>query len=104
MFASPSHLDLNVIVGPEKPSDIKTILSDRLPILIDYSDLYRLGYITDSTLGRMRAALGHRDRVREIYISFEGSDVFQKLHRGDDQLSLSRTGEPCPFLSTWPRT
>ena len=72
MFASSSHLDLNIIVGPEKPSDIKTILSDSLPILIDYC---KLGDISDSTLWRMRAALGHRDRVRGIYISFEGSDV-----------------------------
>jgi hypothetical protein len=73
MFASSSRLDLNIIVGPEKPGHIKTILSGHLPILIDYLRLYRPGDMTDSALWRMRAALRHRDRVREI--SFRGWNV-----------------------------
>jgi F-box-like len=76
MFASTSRLDLNIVVGPEKPSHIKTILSGHLPILIDYSDPY--GIITASALWRMRAALRHRNRVREI--SFGGYGVtFKKF-------------------------
>ncbi|KAF8504881.1 hypothetical protein F5888DRAFT_800475 [Russula emetica] len=75
MFASSSRLDLNIIVGPEKPGHIKTILSGHLPILIDYLRLHGpLQEITGSALWRMRAALRHRDRVREI--SFRGWHVF----------------------------
>ncbi|KAF8504882.1 hypothetical protein F5888DRAFT_800517 [Russula emetica] len=82
VFASSSRLDLNIIVGPKKPGCIKTILSGHLPILIDYLRLYhwwrfyRLyepGDISGSALWRMRAALRHRDRVREI--SFGGWGV-----------------------------
>jgi hypothetical protein len=73
MFASSSRLNLNIIVGPEKPGHIKTILSGHLPILIDYLRLYRPEDMTDSALWRMRAALRHRDRVREI--SFRGWNV-----------------------------
>ena len=72
MFASSSRLDLIIIVGPEKPGHIKTILSGPLPILIDYSHLYGPPVeITGSALWRLRAALRHRDRVRKI--SFGGS-------------------------------
>jgi F-box-like len=79
MFASTSRLDLNIVVGPEKPSHIKTILSGHLPILIDYSDPYGpSGIITASALWRMHAALRHRNRVREI--SFGGYGVtFKKF-------------------------
>jgi hypothetical protein len=67
MFGSSSRLDLGITVGPQKPGNIKTILSSSLPIFIDY----RLtdGDITGSALWRLRAALKHHDRVREI--SFE---------------------------------
>ena len=78
IFASSSHLDLGISVGPEKPADIKTILSGplrSLPILMDYrSTLGSIGSwtsLTDSTLCRLRAALGQCDRVREIF--FEGA-------------------------------
>jgi hypothetical protein len=79
MFASSSRLDLIITVGPQKPGHIKTILSSPLPIFIDYKCLY--GDITGSALWRMRAALRHRDRVREI--SFEGSNAagFEKFFR-----------------------
>ena len=57
---------------------LKTILSGHLPILIDYSHSYRPRDITGSAIWRMRAALKHRDRVREI--SFGGSDfIFGKF-------------------------
>ncbi|KAF8475211.1 hypothetical protein DFH94DRAFT_116376 [Russula ochroleuca] len=69
MFASSSRLDLSITVGPEKPRHIKTILSGPLPILIDYTRMY--GDIAGSALWRLRAALKHHDRVREI--AFEGS-------------------------------
>src|SRR6267154_6383359 len=60
MFASSSRLDLIIIVGPEKPGHIKTILSGPLPILIDYSHLYGPPVeITGSALWRLRAALRH---------------------------------------------
>jgi len=78
MFASSSRLDLSITVGPQKPGHIKAILSSPLPIFIEYKCLY--GDITGSALWRMRAALRHRDRVREI--SFEGSNAgFTKFFR-----------------------
>jgi hypothetical protein len=72
VFASSSRLDLNIIVGPRKPSHIKTILSGHLPILIYYLALrWDEPHDTiDSALCRMRAALRHRDRVRERSIDF----------------------------------
>ncbi|KAI0275788.1 hypothetical protein BGY98DRAFT_1188227 [Russula aff. rugulosa BPL654] len=68
IFASSSRLDLKITVGPKKPGHIETILrlSSPLPIFIEYK--YLFGDITGSALWRMRAALRHRDRVREIYI------------------------------------
>jgi hypothetical protein len=61
-------------VGPEKPAHIKTTLSGyfKLPILIDYylRSNKPPRAITGSALRRVRAALRHRDRVREI--SFGG--------------------------------
>jgi hypothetical protein len=59
MFASSSRLDLksNIIVGPKKPSHIKTILSGHFPILSDYWSLYRPWDITGSVIWRMRAHL-----------------------------------------------
>jgi hypothetical protein len=71
MFASSSRLDLTITVGPQKPGHIKTILSSPLPISIDYRCWFV--EITGSALWRMRAALRHRDRVREIF--FEGRGV-----------------------------
>jgi hypothetical protein len=81
IFASSSRLDLNIIVGPKKPGHIKTILSSHLPILIDYRHFYGYGQrdITGSAIWRMRAALGHRDRVREISISFGSRVIFKKF-------------------------
>ena len=72
MFSSYSRLDLNIVVGPEKPGRIRTTLSGHLPILIDYSSRPggSLRGVTASALWRMHFALGHRDRVREI--SFGG--------------------------------
>jgi F-box-like len=88
MFASSSRLDLNIIVGPDKPGQIKTILSGHLPILIDHSEPYGPSEMPGigSALWRMRAALAseHRDRVREISISFKfrGCDgIFNKYIR-----------------------
>ena len=81
MFASYSRLDLNIVVGPEKPSHIKTTLSSNLPILIDYST--RLDgpprEITASALWRMRAALRRRDRVREISFGWWVVDFIRKF-------------------------
>jgi hypothetical protein len=69
VFASPSHLDLSITVGPIKPVHIDTIWSSFLPILIDFKCMYQ--EMTNSALWRMCAALEQRDRVRGI--SFEGS-------------------------------
>jgi hypothetical protein len=66
MFVSSCHLDLNIIVGPKKLGNIKTILSGHLPILIDYSCLHRPRDITGSALWHMRATLRHCNRMREI--------------------------------------
>jgi hypothetical protein len=68
VFASSSRLDLKIIVGPEKPDHINTILSGHLPIFVDYWHLYLPWKITASAIWRMRAALRHRSRVREIAI------------------------------------
>ena len=72
MFASSSRLDLSITIAPQtqKPGHIKTILSSSLPISIDFR--YWSEDVTDNDIWRMRAALGHRDRVREIYIHFGG--------------------------------
>ena len=78
MLASSFRLDLNVFVRPVKPGYIKTILSGHLPIIIDYSDYY--GSRDASSLWRIRAALGHRDRVREINFG-ACRDNFQKFIR-----------------------
>jgi hypothetical protein len=119
VFASSSRLDLNVIVGPEKPNHIKTILSGHLPILIDYLHFHQQGQgdITDSALWRMRAVLRHRDRVRGISISFRGGRdddhwhvIFEKFMKATsyyfpalDNLVLSfpsdpQVGIPATFL------
>ena len=68
MFASSSRLDLSITVGPHKPAHIKAILASPLPISIEYECFH--GDTTGSALWRMRAALRHHDRVREI--SFGG--------------------------------
>jgi hypothetical protein len=70
MFASSFRLDLSITVGPQKPAHIKTILSSPLPISIKYESLN--GDTTGSALWRMRAALRHRDRVREISLGGPG--------------------------------
>jgi hypothetical protein len=69
---------LGITVGPTKPGHIKTILSSTLPIFIDYK------YVNKdfgSALWRMRAALKHRDRVREI--SLEGIVEFEDKFFGE---------------------
>jgi hypothetical protein len=82
VFASASRLDLGVTVGPEKPDHIKTILSGPLPILIEYKCPLR--EITGSALWRMRAALRHHDRVRQI--AFEGGWAnFDKLFKATNR-------------------
>jgi hypothetical protein len=96
MFASSSRLDLIITVGPQKPGHIKTILSSPLPIFIEYQSFHE--DITGSALWRMRAALRHRDRVREI--SFRGSDVsFGKFIRATNYhfpaLESLHLGFPC---------
>jgi hypothetical protein len=78
VFASSSRLDSCITVGSEKPGHIKTILSGHLPILIDYGCMH--GDITGSALWRMRAALRHQDRVREIV--FGGTNAwFEEFSR-----------------------
>ena len=62
MFASSSRLGLNIVVGPEKPGHIKTILSGHLSILIDYGLChYPHFYGPEDTIGsavwRMLAAV-----------------------------------------------
>ena len=66
VFASSFHLDINIIIKPEYPSDIKTILSGHLPIAIDYWG--RPNSDSASALWRKHTALSHRDRVREIAV------------------------------------
>ena len=89
VFASATRLDLGVIVGPEKPDDIETILSGPLPIFIDYRCLYI--EITGSALWRMGAALSHHDRVRKI--AFEGARAnFDKFFKA--------TNRPFPVLES----
>jgi hypothetical protein len=78
VFASTSRLNLGITVGPTKPGHIKTILSSTLPIFIDYK------YVNKdfgSALWRMRAALKHRDRGREI--SLEGIVEFEDKFFGE---------------------
>jgi len=78
MLASSFRLDLKITVGPQKPGNIKTILSSSYPIFIEYKCLHE--GITGNALRRMRVALRHRDRVRGI--SFEGSNAgFKKFFR-----------------------
>jgi hypothetical protein len=97
VFASYSHLDINLVVGPEKPGQLKATLSGHfLPILIDYSSRTNgpptRREITGSALWRMRAALRHRDRVREI--SFGGWDV------DFIETFISATNYPFPALES----
>jgi F-box-like len=80
MFASSSRLDLNIVLGPVNPNHIKTILSGHLPIIIDYLFWSGSGEATGSALWRLRAALGHRDRVREISFAARGV-AFRKFIR-----------------------
>jgi hypothetical protein len=110
MFASSFRLDLSITVGPRKPGHIKTILSGHLPILIDYYHywrLYGLEDITGSALWRMRAALRHRDRVREI--SFRGCGlIFRKFIRATNYhfpaLESLDLGSPCDHELDIPAT
>jgi hypothetical protein len=97
VFASYSHLDINLVVGPEKPGQLKATLSGHfLPILIDYSSRTNgpptRREITGSALWHMRAALRHRDRVREI--SFGGWDV------DFIETFISATNYPFPALES----
>lgn len=65
VFASASRLDLTITLGPQGPDDIEKTLPGPLQILVNYrcKDVP----VTDSALRRLRSALEHRDRVREIY-------------------------------------
>ena len=84
MFASASHLDLSIIVGPKNPRPIERILLGPFPILLEYERMY--GDVTLCALWRMHSALEHHDRVREI--SFEGSSAWlQEFFNATD----------CPF-------
>jgi hypothetical protein len=78
VFASSSRLDLGITVGHTKPRHIKTILSGPLPIFIYYRFVYR--QLIGSALWRMRAALKHHDRVREINFRGRG-EHFDKLFK-----------------------
>jgi hypothetical protein len=108
MSASSSRLDLGITVGPKKPGHIETILSGPWPIVIDYKRTQE--YITGSALWRLRAALRHHDRVREI--SFEGSSAsFGKFFKATNRpfpvlenLSLHfRTGDEVKLPDTFLR-
>jgi len=91
VFASASRLDLGVTVGPQKPDHIKTILSSPLPIFIEYKCSYRK--MTHSAHWRVRAALGHHDRVRAI--AFEGT-------RANFYKFFNATNCPFPVLESLP--
>ena len=74
MFASSSRLQLGISVKPYNLGDIdlKMVLSDPLPIIINFMNTYR--DISGSNLQRMRTALErHRGRVRGI--AFRGESV-----------------------------
>jgi F-box-like len=64
MFTSASRLDLGITIEPDTPRHIKAILSGPLPIFIYYRFVFRK--LMGSALWRMRTALKHHDRVREI--------------------------------------
>jgi hypothetical protein len=71
-------------MGPQKPGNIKTILSSHLPIIIDYTLLYGRRDVTGSVIWRMHAALRHRDRVREISLLGRYGDIFRKFIKATD--------------------
>jgi hypothetical protein len=71
MLASTSRLDLSLVIIAKNPGHIKTIFTPRLPPLPIRID-YEYGTSTYNDLGRMVAALKHRDRVRGIV--FKGPD------------------------------
>jgi hypothetical protein len=91
---------LYVVVRPVKPGDIKTILSCRLQIVIDYTLLYGPRDVSASALSRMRAALGDRDRVCGISFLGPHGDIFRKFIKATKNYQLSRTGVA---LMCWPR-
>ena len=66
VFALASRFDLTITLGPQRPDDIETTLPGSMQILVNYrcKDVP----VTDSALRRLRSALEHRDRVREIYL------------------------------------
>jgi hypothetical protein len=71
VLASTSRLDLSFVIIARNPGHMKMILTPHLPplpIRIDYA----YGISTYNDLGRMVAALKHRDRVRGI--AFKGPD------------------------------
>jgi hypothetical protein len=90
VFGSVSRLDLGITVRPEKPDDIKTILSGSLPIFISYRCIFT--EMTDSALWRMRVVLRHHyDRVRKI--SFSGSIAWYDKF-------FEATNHPFPMLES----
>ena len=86
MLTSYSRLDLNIVVGSENPAHIKTILSNNLLILIDYSSPWDgpPKEVTGSALWRMRAALERRDRLREIPLGGRAVDFVGKFISATD--------------------
>jgi hypothetical protein len=85
MFASSSRLDLGISVRLQKLGDIKTVLSDPLPIFIKFRITH-----TKTTGGdnmRMRAALKqYRARVREIFFVGESAG-FDKYFKKFSQVT-----------------
>ena len=73
MFASPTRLDFAITVGARTPKDIETILSGPLPIRIHYKiGPWATRRDPIDTLRRLRNALTHHDRVREISLEVLG--------------------------------
>ena len=79
MFASSSRLDLGISVRLQKLGEIKTVLSDPLPISIKFGTIHTKP--TGGDKRRMRAALKqYRARVREIFFN-GGSAWFDKYFK-----------------------
>jgi hypothetical protein len=84
MFASPTRLDFAITVYATKPDDIETILSGTLPIRIQYKiGPWRIRESPNRPFSRLRNALTHHDRVREISMEVVGAwwdDFFKETN------------------------